>query len=42
MGRIKGKSALEHMQNVRILIILHICKVSFRYLFPIETIYSIQ
>ena len=36
------KNVFEHAQNVRILIILHMRKVSSGHLLSIETLYSIQ
>ena len=42
MGHVKRKSAFEHAQNVRIHIILHMCKVSSGHLLPIEPFCRIQ
>ena len=42
MGHIKQKSALEHVQNVLIHIILCIGKVSSWHLLATDTFYSIQ
>ena len=40
LGRIKLKSAFEYEQNMQIMIILHMHKVSFRHLLAIHTFCS--
>ena len=42
MGRVKRKKAFEHLQNVRIHVILHMRKVSSGHLLSMETFYSVR